>query len=53
MLLCTMTQEEPSIRVLNYAPGPIDTEMQADVRRLAADTEIREMFKGRLSNIDV
>ncbi len=46
MLFRTMALEEPGIRVLNYAPGPIDTSMQYEARNFTADKELKQMFKG-------
>ena len=43
----TLAVEEASIRILNYAPGPIDTEMQLEARTKTADEELREMFDGK------
>ena len=42
----SLALEDSSIRVLNFAPGPIDTEMQVEARTKTADEEIREMFIG-------
>ena len=47
MLFKTMALEDTSIRVLNYAPGPIDTDMQHLAREYTADTELRNMFRGK------
>ena len=49
MLLRTMALEDPSIRVLNYAPGPIDTDMQYEARTATADEDLKNMFIGRYS----
>lgn len=32
MFHCVLAAENPGVRVLNYSPGPLDTEMQAEVR---------------------
>ncbi|XP_070761049.1 sepiapterin reductase b [Enoplosus armatus] len=29
-----LAEEEPNVKVLSYSPGPMDTEMQRDIRRL-------------------
>ncbi|ELT92986.1 hypothetical protein CAPTEDRAFT_18220 [Capitella teleta] len=49
MLFNTMAAEDSSIRVLSYAPGPIDTEMQVLARRDTADDDLRQMFIGMKS----
>ena len=46
MLLRTMALEDTSIRVLTYAPGPIDTDMQYEARSYTADDALRNMFAG-------
>ena len=47
MLFRTMALEDPSIRVLNYAPGPLDTEMQVVARRDTGDKELKNLFTGK------
>ena len=49
MLFLTMAQEEPSIRVLTYAPGPLDTEMQLEGRTYTSDPEIQAIFTSKNS----
>jgi len=44
MLFRTMAAEDSSVRVLNYAPGPIDTDMQVEARTVTADKELKDMF---------
>lgn len=46
MLFRTMAIEEPDIRVLNWAPGPLDTDMQAKARSETGDTDLKIMFEG-------
>lgn len=36
---------DPQLTVLNYAPGPVQTEMTADIESNAAAPEIRELFR--------
>ena len=48
MLFSTMALEEPTIRVLNYAPGPINTSMQLEARTKTADPELKSMFQGTI-----
>lgn len=37
---------DPLLTVLNYAPGPVQTEMTQAIESDAASSEIRTMFKG-------
>ena len=46
MLFRTMALEEPDLRVLNYAPGPLDTDMQLTARTVTGDKELKKMFEG-------
>ena len=41
----TLAKEDSSLRILNYAPGPLDTEMQKQCRE-CADENIRQTFIG-------
>ena len=47
MLFRTMALEEPSVRILNYAPGPLDTEMQVVARSETGDPDLKQMFVGK------
>uniref|UniRef100_A0ABM5GKY8 Sepiapterin reductase n=1 Tax=Pogona vitticeps TaxID=103695 RepID=A0ABM5GKY8_9SAUR len=58
MMFQVLAVEEPAVRVLNYAPGPLDTEMQEVARTMSGDQSVREMFldlkqKGQLLDCDV
>eukprot|EP00041_Stephanoeca_diplocostata_P009268 m.142167 g.142167 ORF g.142167 m.142167 type:complete len:139 (-) comp17674_c0_seq3:223-639(-) len=44
MLFSVIAAEEPAVAVLNYAPGPLDTAMQAEVRRSLCDEEQRSLY---------
>ncbi|RXM91737.1 Sepiapterin reductase [Acipenser ruthenus] len=44
MLFRVLAEEEPDVRVLNYAPGPLDTDMQLEARSLSGDLELRQTF---------
>lgn len=46
MFFKVLAAEEPTIRVLNYAPGPLDTDMQTCLRENLGDAENRAMIKG-------
>lgn len=39
-----LAKEEPDLRVLNYAPGPLDTEMQKEARTNTADPALKKAF---------
>ncbi|KFP76815.1 Sepiapterin reductase, partial [Apaloderma vittatum] len=45
MMFQVLALEEPDIRVLNYAPGPLDTDMQLLARTKTRDPEIRQYFR--------
>uniref|UniRef100_A0A2K5H6V9 Sepiapterin reductase n=1 Tax=Colobus angolensis palliatus TaxID=336983 RepID=A0A2K5H6V9_COLAP len=42
MLFQVLALEEPNVRVLNYAPGPLDTDMQQLARETSMDPDIRK-----------
>nr|XP_006126931.1 sepiapterin reductase [Pelodiscus sinensis] len=44
MMFQVLALEEPGVRVINYAPGPLDTEMQQLARTKSGDPEIRQQF---------
>ncbi|MPC19974.1 Sepiapterin reductase [Portunus trituberculatus] len=44
MLFRVLAAEYPDIRVLNYAPGPLDTNMQVEGRTLTRDEELRKLM---------
>nr|XP_056711715.1 sepiapterin reductase [Euleptes europaea] len=44
MMFQVLAAEEPDVRVLNYAPGPLDTDMQELARTKSGDQEVREQF---------
>lgn len=46
MFFRVLALEEKSVLVLNYAPGPVDTEMTVAVQANSCSTDIRSMFKG-------
>ena len=41
----TLAKEEIDVRVLNYAPGPLDTDMQTQCRQ-CKDPQLRKIFTG-------
>ncbi|NXN03698.1 SPRE reductase, partial [Sylvia borin] len=58
MLFRVLALEEPGIRVLNYAPGPLDTDMQLLARTRTGDPGLRQHFqrlqeKGQLIDCSV
>ncbi|KAJ3017422.1 hypothetical protein HKX48_003558 [Thoreauomyces humboldtii] len=40
----TIAIEDPSVRVLNYAPGPMDTDMQTRIRKEMPDVPLRDVY---------
>ncbi|XP_044285459.1 sepiapterin reductase [Varanus komodoensis] len=58
MMFRVLAVEEPDVRVLSYAPGPLDTDMQAVARTQSGDQELRQAFlhmkqHGQLLDCDV
>ncbi|XP_015718528.1 sepiapterin reductase [Coturnix japonica] len=45
MMFRVLAVEEPDVRVLNYAPGPLDTDMQLLARTKTGDIEMRQQFQ--------
>uniref|UniRef100_A0A8B9P4N3 Sepiapterin reductase n=1 Tax=Apteryx owenii TaxID=8824 RepID=A0A8B9P4N3_APTOW len=45
MMFQVLALEEPDVRVLNYAPGPLDTDMQLLARTKTGDAEMRQHFQ--------
>ncbi|NWR80824.1 SPRE reductase, partial [Centropus unirufus] len=45
MMFQVLALEEPDVRVLNYAPGPLDTDMQLLARTKTGDPEMRRYFQ--------
>lgn len=46
MFFKVLAAEEKNVLVLNYAPGPIDTNMTIDVQANSCSPDIQNMFKG-------
>lgn len=46
MFFRVLALEEKDVLVLNYAPGPIDTDMTVDVQANSCSPDIQNMFKG-------
>lgn len=44
MMFRVLAEEEPDLRVLSYAPGPLDTDMQLEARSKSGDAELRKSF---------
>ncbi|TFK14960.1 recombination activating protein 1 [Platysternon megacephalum] len=44
MMFQVLALEKPDVRVLSYAPGPLDTEMQQLARTKSGDPEVRQQF---------
>lgn len=49
MMFRVLAQEEPDLRVLNYAPGPLDTDMQLAARSHSGDAALRRSFSEMFS----
>lgn len=47
MYMQVLAQERSNLRVLNYAPGPLSTEMYCEIRDTSFDSEIRDSFQGQ------
>ncbi|NXS28324.1 SPRE reductase, partial [Pomatostomus ruficeps] len=45
MMFRVLALEEPGLRVLSYAPGPLDTDMQLLARTRTADAGMRQQFQ--------
>lgn len=39
-------ERDPTLTVLNYAPGPVQTEMTQDIEDNAVSSDVRAIFKG-------
>ncbi|XP_021700839.1 sepiapterin reductase [Aedes aegypti] len=46
MYFRVLAAEEPDLVVLNYSPGPVDTDMTVDIQDRSNDEGIRSYFKG-------
>uniref|UniRef100_K7EZS7 Sepiapterin reductase n=1 Tax=Pelodiscus sinensis TaxID=13735 RepID=K7EZS7_PELSI len=45
MMFQVLALEQPEVRVLSYAPGPLDTDMQQLARTSSGDPELRQHFR--------
>ena len=52
MFFLTVAKEDKGTRVLNYAPGPLDTDMQAACRQ-SRDETLKKAFTGYIFNFIV
>ncbi|XP_035697408.1 sepiapterin reductase-like [Branchiostoma floridae] len=50
MIFKVLAQEQPDVRVLSYAPGPLQTEMVEVAAQNTADPDIRAFFVGLSKN---
>ncbi|XP_051758899.1 sepiapterin reductase b [Ctenopharyngodon idella] len=50
MMFRVLAEEEPDVRVLSYAPGPLDTDMQLQARRFSGDLTLRRSFSSMCSD---
>uniref|UniRef100_A0A8C6UVD0 Sepiapterin reductase n=1 Tax=Neogobius melanostomus TaxID=47308 RepID=A0A8C6UVD0_9GOBI len=44
MIFKVLAEEQPDLRVLSYAPGPLDTDMQLEARSKSGDATLRKSF---------
>lgn len=44
MMFRVLAEEEPDVRVLNYSPGPLDTDMQLVARTQTGDADLKRGF---------
>ncbi|XP_056259984.1 sepiapterin reductase a [Seriola aureovittata] len=44
MMFKVLAEEEPDLRVLNYSPGPLDTDMLTEARTRTVDPTLRKSF---------
>jgi sepiapterin reductase len=44
MFFRVLAEENPTLNVLNYAPGPVDTDMVSEVISGTGDADIKGMF---------
>ncbi|XP_059515407.1 sepiapterin reductase [Myotis daubentonii] len=45
MMFKVLASEEPGVRVLSYAPGPLDTDMQQVARETSVDPDLRKRLQ--------
>ena len=50
-LFRTMAMENTEVRVLNYCPGPVDTNMQAEIRNCTKDPDVKKIFIGKWCDV--
>lgn len=50
MYFRVLADEEPEIVVLNYSPGPVETDMSANVQATTSDPTMKEFFIGIRAN---
>ncbi|XP_076868099.1 sepiapterin reductase a [Brachyhypopomus gauderio] len=50
MMFRVLAEEEKDLRVLNYAPGPLDTDMLLQARTTTADTKLKDFIAAMYSD---
>ncbi|KAI8489852.1 hypothetical protein Bbelb_324820 [Branchiostoma belcheri] len=50
MIFKVLAQEQPDVRVLSYAPGPLQTDMAEEAAQKTADPDVRAFFVGMSKN---
>lgn len=50
MYFCVLADEQPEVLVMNYSPGPVETDMSANVQATTSDPSVKEFFEGIRAN---
>lgn len=50
MYFRVLADERPEILVMNYSPGPVETDMSANVQATTSDSSVKEFFEGIRAN---
>uniref|UniRef100_A0A0R3RK40 Sepiapterin reductase n=1 Tax=Elaeophora elaphi TaxID=1147741 RepID=A0A0R3RK40_9BILA len=49
----TLAVEEPNLRILNYSPGPVQTDMHNEIAKKSYDEGIRKSFQAQAGSTEV
>uniref|UniRef100_A0A915PPF8 Sepiapterin reductase n=1 Tax=Setaria digitata TaxID=48799 RepID=A0A915PPF8_9BILA len=49
----TLAVEEPNLRILNYSPGPVQTDMHNEIAKTSYDEGVRKSFQAQADNSEV
>ncbi|XP_034048732.1 sepiapterin reductase a [Thalassophryne amazonica] len=50
MMFRVLAEEQPNVRVLNYAPGPLDTDMLSQAKERTADPDLQRLISDLYAN---